>query len=115
MCDIACVASVSVSRRFLSSWFNILNEVERCVNARKVWIYGNTFPYIPIIADSRCVPPRVLNPDSVRIKQAKIDTLFKAQTLKANPIQEEKCKNLIATHKPSFIRFPNILRDGSVT
>ena len=59
--------------------------------------------------------PRVLNPDSVRINQAKIDTLFKAQTLKANPIQGEKCKNLIATHKPSFIRFPNILRDGSVT
>ena len=115
MCDIACVASVSVSRRLLSSWFNILNEVERCVNARKVWIYGNTFPYIPIIADSRCVPPRVLNPDSIRVKQAKIDTLFKAQTLKANPIHGEKCKNLIATHKPSFICFPNILRDGSVT
>ena len=115
MCDIACVASVSVSRRLLSSWFNILNEVERCVNARKVWIYGNTFPYIPIIADSRCVPPRVLNPDSIRVKQAKIDTLFKAQTLKANPIQGEKCKNLTATHKPSFICFPNILRDGSVT
>ena len=115
MCDIACVASVSVSRRLLSSWFNILNEVERCVNARKVRIYGNTFPYIPIIADSRCVPPRVLNPDSIRVKQAKIDTLFKAQTLKANPIQGEKCKNLIATHKPSFICFLNILRDGSVT
>ena len=78
-------------------------------------IHSHTLPYIPIIADSRCVPPRVLNPDSVRIKQAKIDTLFKAQTLKANPIQGEKCKNLIATHKPSFIRFPNVLRDGSVT
>ena len=60
------------------------------------------------------LPPRVSNPDSLRIKQAKNDTLFKAQTLKANPIQGEKCKNSIATHKPLFIRFPNILRDGSV-
>lgn len=53
-----------------------------------------------------------LNSDPfLRTKQTKTDTLFKAQTGKMRPNSRYKNTwDLMATHKSSLNRFPNILR-----